>query len=79
MERKSFLRFCWGVGTFLSAPLDSYANRHSKKRATKGFKVSAGKDRDDSPISLFEGPPTFIRVDSNTKTSPSLSFVYTFV
>ena len=65
MERKSFLRFCWGVGTFLSAPLDSYANRHSKKRATKGFKVSAGKDRDDSPISLFEGDTFYTKVSTN--------------
>lgn len=64
MNRNSFLRVCLAVGAFLTAPFAVLANRNRNKRIDKGFKVDAGKDRFDEPISLFEGDNFFTKVSA---------------
>jgi len=65
MNRNSFLKTCLTVGTFLTAPFASVAKINSKQRVAKGFKVDAGKDRFDKPISLFEGDTFYTKVSAN--------------
>lgn len=62
MNRNTFLKACMAAGIVLSYPFAAMAEI-KRKRINKGIRVTAGKDRFDKPISLFEGD-TF-----NTKVS----------
>jgi mannose-6-phosphate isomerase-like protein (cupin superfamily) len=64
MNRNSFLKGCFAVGTFLIAPFAGIAKVISKSRVEKGLKVDAGKDRFNEPISLFEGDTFYTKVSS---------------
>lgn len=55
MQRNSFLKTCLATATFLASPLLWAADTLKNYRASKGFKVDAGKDRFDHAISLFDG------------------------
>jgi mannose-6-phosphate isomerase-like protein (cupin superfamily) len=64
MNRNSFLKLCLAAGSFLTAPFTVMANHFNKKRADKGIKVDAGKDRFGESISLFEGDSFFCKVST---------------
>jgi mannose-6-phosphate isomerase-like protein (cupin superfamily) len=65
MKRSNFLKTLFGAGTLLAAPFNLLANWKSQKRAGKGIRVNAGKDRFDKPISLFEGDTFSTKVASS--------------
>jgi mannose-6-phosphate isomerase-like protein (cupin superfamily) len=65
MKRTSFLRHAAALATVLITPVVTQAKRMNPFRVDKGFKVDAGKDRNDKSTSLFEGDTFF------TKISPS--------
>jgi len=65
MNRTSFLKAFLTIGSFLTAPFAAVASITNKKRVDKGFKVDAGKDRANKPISLFEGDTFYAKVTSN--------------
>ncbi|SKC72824.1 cupin domain-containing protein [Ohtaekwangia koreensis] len=65
MKRTSFLRHAAALATVLITPVVTQAKRMNPFRTDKGFKVDAGKDRNDKSTSLFEGDTFF------TKISPS--------
>jgi quercetin dioxygenase-like cupin family protein len=62
MNRNSFLKLSLAVGSFLSAPFAMIGKPFSKERVDEGFKVEAGKDRFNEPISPFEGDIFFTKV-----------------
>ena len=62
MNRHSFLKLGIALGSFLAAPVFVLAKTIRKKRADKGIFVTAGKDRNDKSISLFEGDNFFCKV-----------------
>jgi mannose-6-phosphate isomerase-like protein (cupin superfamily) len=64
MNRNSFLKGCFVVGTFLIAPFTAIARINNKARVDKGIKVDSGKDRFDEPISLYEGDTFYTKVSS---------------
>jgi mannose-6-phosphate isomerase-like protein (cupin superfamily) len=63
MNRSSFLNACLVAGTFLTAPFAAVAGI-KRKRIEKGIRVSAGKDRFDKPISLFDGDTFHTKVST---------------
>jgi mannose-6-phosphate isomerase-like protein (cupin superfamily) len=71
MKRSNFLKTLFGAGTLLAAPFNLLATWKSQKRAGKGIRVNAGKDRFDKPISLFEGD-TFSTKVASTDTDGDL-------
>jgi len=60
MKRKSFLKLDVLGTSLLSTPFSF--GKVKNKRINKGFKVDAGKDRFDKPISLFEGDRFYTKV-----------------
>lgn len=74
MKRNSFLKVFLSAGAFITAPFASIANINNKKRVDKGFKVDAGKDRMDKPLSLFEGDTFYTKVS----TTDSDGDIYAF-
>lgn len=64
MQRKTFLKFGFAIGSFLSAPFYVKAKPGSWARDDKGFKVDAGKDRFDKNISPFEGDQFYTKVSA---------------
>ena len=64
MQRKLFLKFGIGIGSFLTAPFFANAKPGIKARDDKGFKVDAGKDRFDKSISPFEGDVFYTKVST---------------
>jgi mannose-6-phosphate isomerase-like protein (cupin superfamily) len=65
MNRQSFLKACLAAGTVLSSPLTVMAKISRRKRAGKGIKVDAGKDRTNEPLTLFEGDTFYTKVSTN--------------
>jgi mannose-6-phosphate isomerase-like protein (cupin superfamily) len=63
MIRNSFLTLVLAAGASIAVPF-SVAAKGVKKRITKGFKVTSGKDRFDKSISLFEGDTFSTKVSS---------------
>jgi mannose-6-phosphate isomerase-like protein (cupin superfamily) len=55
MQRNTFLRLSLGAGALLCAPFVSLARIIDRKRVGNGLVVKAGKDRNEKPLSLFEG------------------------
>ncbi|MFT4154461.1 hypothetical protein [Parafilimonas sp.] len=53
MERRSFLTKATVIASMLSAPFAGFAKRRKYDRASKGFKVDAGKDRFEKPVTLY--------------------------
>ena len=64
MQRKLFLKFGIGIGSFFTAPFFANAKPGIKARDDKGFKVDAGKDRFDKSISPFEGDVFYTKVST---------------
>src|SRR3569833_1081918 len=60
MKRKSFLRTGVAALTSLVLPVAGFA-----KRVGKGFFVPAGKDRNESPLVLFEGDTFYSKISTN--------------
>ncbi len=65
MNRNLFLNFCLTAGAFLTTPFSTLAKLRSNKRVEKGLKVNAGKDRQNKPISLFDGDTFYTKVSSS--------------
>lgn len=65
------------------APFSALAKFAQTKRVDKGFKVDAGKDRFNEPISLFEGDTFFSNPDPSCNillaASSSVAFNFTSV
>ncbi|QMW07087.1 cupin domain-containing protein [Spirosoma foliorum] len=74
MKRTSFLKVCLTMATSLVSPFLWAAQTIRKVRIEKGFKVEAGKDRFNQPISLFDGD-TFMTKVSTKDTNGDL-YVY---
>ncbi|AQG82432.1 cupin domain-containing protein [Spirosoma montaniterrae] len=55
MKRTKFFQACLTASILLATPFRSLAHTVRTLRVSKGFKVDAGKDRFDKPISLLEG------------------------
>ncbi|MFN5169089.1 MAG: cupin domain-containing protein [Cyclobacteriaceae bacterium] len=64
MNRNSFLKGFFAVGTFLISPLTAISRPKKEDRIDKGVKVDSGKDRFDEPISLLEGDTFYTKVSS---------------
>jgi mannose-6-phosphate isomerase-like protein (cupin superfamily) len=64
MNRNSFLKLSLATSAFLAAPFSLLAQALNKKRATKAILVKTGKDRNNKPISLFEGDSFFTKVST---------------
>jgi mannose-6-phosphate isomerase-like protein (cupin superfamily) len=62
MKRSSFLKLGFLGTSLLSTPYTYTFGKAKNKRIDKGFKVDAGKDRFDKPISLFEGDRFYTKV-----------------
>lgn len=62
MKRSSFLKTGVAAIAFITAPFSVFANTIKKKRVTKGFKVDAGKDRNNKSIRLFEGDNFYTKI-----------------
>lgn len=62
MKRANFFKTCLSAGAALTLPLTLLAETVRKFRVGKGFKVDAGKDRSDKPISLLEGDTFMTKV-----------------
>lgn len=63
MKRSSFLKTGVAAITFITAPFSVFANT-VKTRISKGFKVDAGKDRNNKSIRLFEGDTFYTKVST---------------
>ncbi|RYY44158.1 MAG: hypothetical protein EOO06_18610 [Chitinophagaceae bacterium] len=56
MNRNHFLKKLASVSTILSLPFTALASlQFTRKNMDKGFKVPAGKNRENKPLNLFEG------------------------
>ena len=64
MDRNSFLKACVAAGAFLATPFTALSKASYRKRADKGIKVEAGRDRFDKSISLFEGDTFHTKVSA---------------
>ncbi len=64
MNRKSFLKRCLAASPLLAMPFTLRAEPDIKKRADKGIKVDAGKDRFEDSFSLFEGDKFYCKVST---------------
>ena len=65
MKRSSFMKIFIAAGTIFIIPFDSLAKRVENIRNKNPFKVDAGKDRFDKPITLFEGDTFYTKVSTN--------------
>ncbi len=74
MKRSSFMKMCIAAGSVITIPLASFAQRKETIRNNEPFKVDAGKDRFDKPITLFEGDTFYTKV-STTDTESNL-YIY---
>ena len=64
MKRNSFLRGCSALGTLLISPFAALAKVNGTARVDKGFKIDAGKDRFNKPISLFQGDTFYTKIST---------------
>jgi mannose-6-phosphate isomerase-like protein (cupin superfamily) len=64
MKRNVFLRTITVAGAVLAAPMGSMANRYARLREKTGFKIDAGSDRFQKPITLFDGDTFFTKVST---------------
>lgn len=64
MQRNTFLKLCFTVGAFVTAPFTQLAKAGQRKRNEKGFKVDAGKDRFNRTITPFDGDNFFTKISS---------------
>ncbi|MDX2267661.1 MAG: cupin domain-containing protein [Bryobacter sp.] len=74
MKRNYFLKFGLAATAFLVAPFSLMAKTITKKRVAKGVLVKSRKDRNDKPISLFEGDTFHTKVS----TQDSEGDIYVF-
>ncbi|MBC7934933.1 MAG: cupin domain-containing protein [Rhizobacter sp.] len=74
MKRNNFLKACLSVGALALSPVISIAKSMKIFRDKEGFKVDAGKDRNNKSISLFEGD-TF---DTKISTDDTDGDMYVF-
>ena len=72
MQRSTFLKMCVTVTSMLCTPFAVLAKQ--KDRDKKPFKVDAGKDRFDKPITLFEGDTFYTKVSG--KDTESDLYIY---
>ncbi|RYY60477.1 MAG: cupin domain-containing protein [Chitinophagaceae bacterium] len=54
MKRNSFMKLLLAAGSVALVPMRTLANGFRFNRDAKGYKVDAGKDRLDQPLSLME-------------------------
>jgi mannose-6-phosphate isomerase-like protein (cupin superfamily) len=64
MNRHSFLKGCAAAIALIGTPFMALSRVQYKKRADKGIKVNAGKDRFGESITLFEGDTFYTKVSS---------------
>jgi mannose-6-phosphate isomerase-like protein (cupin superfamily) len=64
MERKQFINGLSLIAACLTIPIISVANSFTKFRQKKGYKIDAGKDREEKPMHLFEGDTFYTKVAS---------------
>jgi mannose-6-phosphate isomerase-like protein (cupin superfamily) len=64
MNRNSFLKASFAIGSILTAPFVAIAKINSKKRVDKAIKVKSGKDRFDKPMSVFQGDTFYTKVST---------------
>ncbi len=74
MKRNTFLKASLAAGTALCFPFTLLAKAINNYRVNNGFKVEAGKDRQDKQITLMEGDTFYTKV-STADTDGSL-YVY---
>lgn len=55
MKRNQFVQACLSAGAMFAIPMTGLANLGRKFREKLGFKVDAGKDRNEKSMSLLEG------------------------
>ncbi len=72
MKRSLFVKACLAVPGFLAAPFAAVAR--IRERIDKGILVSAGKDRYNKPINLFEGDTFYTKV--STKDSDGDLYIF---
>lgn len=71
MKRNSFLKSATALASLATMPLQSFAK---KLRVDKGFVVKSGKERNNKPMSLFEGDTFYTKVSG--KDSDGDVFVF---
>jgi mannose-6-phosphate isomerase-like protein (cupin superfamily) len=64
MKRSSFIKASLLIGTSFTQSVSAWAKKHTSDRTKKAIKVAAGKDRNDKPLTLFEGDTFFTKVAS---------------
>ncbi|SHH18005.1 Cupin domain-containing protein [Chryseolinea serpens] len=74
MKRTNFLQTCLAATAIVAAPFNALAKSVKKFLLDTGFMVSAGKDRNDKSLSLFEGD-TF---DCKVATKDTNGDIYVF-
>ena len=74
MKRSCFIKLCIAAGSVLTIPFAGLAKRRDGSRNTKPFKVEAGNDRFDKPITLFEGDTFYTKV--STKDTDGDLYIY---
>ena len=74
MKRNIFLHRLFGAGIILTNPLGAMAKSHAKNREKTGYKTSAGEDRFQKPINLFEGDTFYTKV--STKDTDGDLYIY---
>jgi mannose-6-phosphate isomerase-like protein (cupin superfamily) len=62
MNRSSFLKLSFAIGSLFTPFSNAHAKVKSKNREKKGFKVDAGKDRFNNSVSIFEGDSFYCKV-----------------
>jgi mannose-6-phosphate isomerase-like protein (cupin superfamily) len=64
MKRSSFIKDSLLIGTSFTQSVSAWAKKYTSDRTKKAIKVSAGKDRNDKHLTLFEGDTFFTKVAS---------------
>jgi mannose-6-phosphate isomerase-like protein (cupin superfamily) len=64
MKRSSFIKGSLLIGTSFTQSVSAWAKKYTSGRTKKAIKVAAGKDRNDKPLTLFEGDTFFTKVAS---------------
>ena len=74
MKRSSFMKIFMATGSALAMPFAGFAYKRELNRDNKPFKVDAGKDRFEKPITLFEGDIFLTKV--STKDTDGDLYMY---
>jgi mannose-6-phosphate isomerase-like protein (cupin superfamily) len=64
MKRSSFIKGSLLIGTSFAQSVSAWAKNFTTAREKKAIKVAVGKDRNDKPLTLFEGDTFFTKVAS---------------